>query len=224
MDGNDHTEEQKCVTGVPSRDEISPPKGLYQSFVKPLYDKVFSFFLLISIAPVLLLLALLVKIDSKGPAIFKQKRVGLLGKVFTIYKFRSMREPNGLGENPFTAKNDPRLTRIGKIIRDVRADELPQLWNVLKGDMSLIGPRPEQVEIVKQLNSSLPDYHLRHIVKPGITGWAQVKYKYTDTKSDVPQKLQYDFYYIQNMSFKIDLYIIFATLRVVLSGQNRGER
>ncbi|MBF0554989.1 MAG: sugar transferase [Nitrospirae bacterium] len=223
MDGNDYKEEQKCVPDFPSRDEISYPKGLYQSFIKPLYDRVFSFFLLISITPILLLLALLVKIDSRGPAIFKQKRVGLFGKVFTIYKFRSMREPSGLDENPFTEKNDPRLTRIGKIIRNVRADELPQLWNVLKGDMSLIGPRPEQVEIVKQLNASLPDYHLRHIVKPGITGWAQVKYKYTTTKSDVPQKLQYDFYYIQNMSFKIDLYIMFATLKVVLSGQNRSD-
>ncbi|MBF0457291.1 MAG: sugar transferase [Nitrospirae bacterium] len=211
------------MPSVKHKDEISPPDNFYRLFIKPMFDKMFASVMIISTAPFLLLIALLVKIDSKGPAIFKQQRVGLLGKVFTIYKFRSMKETRGEDTHPFTEKNDPRLTRIGKIIRSVRADELPQLWNVIKGDMSLIGPRPEQVEIVEQLNASLPEYHIRHTIKPGITGWAQVKYKYTNRKSDVPHKLLYDFYYIQHMSFKIDLYIVFATLKVILSGQYEGD-
>ncbi|MCG6553589.1 MAG: sugar transferase [Candidatus Magnetominusculus sp. LBB02] len=216
----------KCGMKLPYlefTDEMLPGESFYRSFVKPLYDKVFALFLFISASPLLLLIALLVKLDSAGPVIFKQKRVGLFGRVFTIYKFRSMRASQEADANPFTEKNDPRLTRIGKIIRNIRMDELPQLWNVLKGDMSLIGPRPEQVEVVKQLDASLPKYSIRHVIKPGITGLAQVEYKYTANESDVPKKLQYDFYYIKNMSLKVDLYIMLATLKVVLSGQDRSD-
>jgi sugar transferase (PEP-CTERM system associated) len=178
---------------------------------------------LIIMSPIMFLTAILIKLDSKGPVFFKQERVGLEGDGFALLKFRSMKEDAEQKSGPVWAKkDDDRITRIGRIIRKTRLDELPQLINVLKGDMSLVGPRPERPFFVAQLKEKIQYYSLRESVRPGVTGWAQICYSYGASVEDAFEKLQYDLYYIKNMSFLLDLTIIFETLRVVLLG--KGSR
>lgn len=165
--------------------------------------------------------ALLIRLDSKGPILFKQKRVGEGGKTFMMYKFRTMyalAEDGSAehGEAQFATKNDKRITRVGKILRKIRIDELAQIINLVKGDLTLIGPRPERPEIVEKLEAQMPYYPLRHMVKPGITGWAAINQHYTDTLETSLQKLQYDLYYIKNRSIVMDLSILLRTVNVVM--------
>ena len=167
--------------------------------------------------PLMLLTALAVRLSSPGAVLYRQTRVGLDGALFTLYKFRSMRADAELATGAVWAqKDDPRVTTVGRIIRRIRFDELPQLFNVLKGEMSIVGPRPERPEFVKALNEQIPYYRQRHCVRPGITGWAQVNYKYGDTLQDTITKLEYDLYYIKNMSAALDTYVIFNTLKAML--------
>ena len=168
-------------------------------------------------APVMLLVAVLVKLTSPGPAVYSQRRTGLHGKPFMVYKFRSMRvDAEAKTGAVWASKGDPRITRFGKIIRKTRLDELPQLINVLKGDMSLVGPRPERPEFVTLLAEKIPFFPHRHCVRPGITGWAQVNHKYGDTLEDTVTKLEYDLYYIKNLSPMLDFVIMFQTVKVML--------
>jgi sugar transferase (PEP-CTERM system associated) len=168
-------------------------------------------------APFMLLTAIAVRLSSPGPVLYRQTRVGMDGQEFTLYKFRSMRADAEAGTGAVWAvKDDPRVTSVGRVIRRIRFDELPQLFNVLKGEMSIVGPRPERPEFVKALSEQIPYYRQRHCVRPGITGWAQVNYKYGDTLEDTITKLEYDLYYIKNMSMGLDTYIIFHTVKAML--------
>ena len=172
---------------------------------------------LIVAAPVLLIVALLVKLTSRGPALYHQMRVGQHGRTFTVHKFRSMRvDAEAQTGAVWAASNDARVTPIGRFLRKSRLDELPQLWNVLSGEMSLVGPRPERPEFVRQLTEQIPYYGQRHVVRPGLTGWAQVRYSYGASTEDALQKLQYDLYYIKNLSISLDLFIIFSTIKTVV--------
>jgi len=168
--------------------------------------------------PLLVMVGLLVRLTSRGPVLYHQARVGLEGRVFTVHKFRSMRVDAEAGIGPVWARpdGDPRVTRIGRFLRRTRLDELPQLWNVLGGQMSLVGPRPERPEFVQELTREIPFYGQRHVVRPGLTGWAQVNYTYGATKEDALEKLQYDLFYIKNMSLALDFYVIFETVKTVI--------
>ena len=176
--------------------------------------------LLLLLFPLLILTAILIKIDSPGTVFYTQKRVGNKGKVFDIVKFRSMRvdaEQNGRPQ--WAVRNDPRVTRVGKFIRATRLDELPQLINVLRGDLDIVGPRPERPKFVEELSKLIPYYSLRHTVKPGLTGWAQVMFHYSGTIEESKKKLQYDLFYIKNMSMKLDFLVLFRTIKIVLLGR-----
>lgn len=186
------------------------------SIGKRLFDIVVSLAILIVGLPLIALFALLVKLDSPGPAFFRQKRVGLYGQNFTLIKLRSMRIDAESGGAKWAEKDDPRITGVGKLIRKVRIDELPQVWSVLKGDMSFVGPRPEVPAIVVELEQELPFYAERHVVKPGITGWAQINYPYGASIEDARQKLEYDLYYAKNYTPFLDLLILLQTARVIL--------
>ena len=186
------------------------------SVAKRLFDVTASALLLSVTAPVILLFALMVKLDSKGPAFFRQRRVGLFGENFNVIKLRSMRTDAEAAGAQWASKDDPRVTRIGRFIRKVRIDELQQTWSVLKGEMSFVGPRPERPEFVADLEEHLPYYAERHMVKPGITGWAQINYPYGASIEDSRNKLEYDLYYAKNYTPFLDLLIILQTLRVVL--------
>ena len=186
------------------------------SAAKRLFDIAASGLLLLMTFPLIALFALLVKLDSKGPAFFRQTRVGLYGQPFQLIKLRSMRTDAEAGGAKWAEKNDPRITRLGRFIRKVRIDELPQVWTVLKGQMSFVGPRPEVPRFVDALEEQLPFYAERHMVKPGITGWAQINYPYGASVEDARAKLEYDLYYAKNYSPFIDLLILLQTLRVVL--------
>lgn len=190
--------------------------SMYAVHVKRLIDLVVSFFGMIILSPVLLVTAIMTKVDSNGPIFFFQKRVGLSGRVFEILKFRSMKDKAETSGAVWASEKDPRVTRVGRIIRKTRIDELPQLWNVFTGEMSFIGPRPERPEFVLELNKDIPFYTLRHAVKPGITGWGQVSYRYGASKEDAIKKLQYDLFYLKNLSFLLDLQILLKTIRVIL--------
>jgi sugar transferase (PEP-CTERM system associated) len=184
---------------------------------KRLFDIVVSAAILIATGPLIALIALLVKLESKGPAFFRQRRVGLYGQAFEILKLRSMREDAEVGGKAVWAqKDDPRITRVGAIIRKLRIDELPQAWTVLKGEMSLVGPRPERPQFVADLEARLPFYAERHVVKPGITGWAQINFPYGASIEDAREKLEYDLYYAKNYTPFLDLLILLQTVRVVL--------
>jgi sugar transferase (PEP-CTERM system associated) len=180
--------------------------------------------LLVVGAPLLLLLAALIRLDSPGRVLYAQKRVGKGGRVFDLYKLRTMRHDAEAASGPVWAapENDRRVTRVGRLLRKLRLDELPQLWNVLRGDMSFVGPRPERPHFVEQLRKVIPFYDERHHVLPGITGWAQVKFGYGSTIEDSERKLQFDLYYIKNMSLFLDAAIVLDTLKEVLVG--RGAR
>ena len=189
---------------------------------KRLFDIAVSLALLSVTAPVIALFAALVKLDSRGPAFFRQTRVGLYGENFQVIKLRSMRTDAEVNGAQWATENDPRVTRLGRFIRKVRIDELPQTWSVLKGEMSFVGPRPERPEFVADLEEQLKYYAERHMVKPGITGWAQVNYPYGASIEDSRNKLEYDLYYVKNYSPFLDILIILQTLRVLL--WNEGAR
>jgi sugar transferase (PEP-CTERM system associated) len=184
---------------------------------KRLFDIVASLLLLLLTGPLILLFAILIKLESKGPALYRQERVGLFGQTYFVNKLRSMRSDAEVdGKAVWASQDDPRITRVGKFIRKVRIDELPQTWNVLKGEMSFVGPRPERPEFVDELTEKLTYYAERHMVKPGITGWAQINYPYGASIDDSRQKLEYDLYYAKNYTPFLDLVILLQTLRVVM--------
>jgi sugar transferase (PEP-CTERM system associated) len=172
--------------------------------------------------PIALVTALLIKLESPGPALYKQERVGKNGRPFTIMKFRSMRLDAEKDGPVWAQSGDDRTTRIGRIIRKIRVDEIPQFWNILKGEMNFVGPRPERPHFVKQLAAEIPFYEQRHLIPPGLTGWAQIKYPYGASIEDARQKLQYDLYYIKNQSLMLDAVILFETVKTILFG--RGGR
>jgi sugar transferase (PEP-CTERM system associated) len=175
---------------------------------------------LITSLPIALITAVLIKIDSRGPILYRQERVGRNGKTFNVIKFRSMKtDAEADGKPMWAVSNDERTTRVGKVIRKLRIDEIPQFWNILKGEMNFVGPRPERPHFVKQLTTEIPYYDHRHLVAPGLTGWAQIKYPYGASVSDAIQKLQYDLYYIKNQSIALDMVIVFDTVKTVLFGK-----
>jgi sugar transferase (PEP-CTERM system associated) len=169
--------------------------------------------------PIVIVTAILIKIDSRGPVLYKQERVGKNGRVFTLIKFRSMRV-DAEKDGPVWAKTeDERMTRVGRIIRKIRVDEIPQFWSILRGDMNFVGPRPERPHFVAQLAQEIPFYEQRHLIPPGLTGWAQIKYPYGASIEDARQKLQYDLYYIKNQSLTLDATILFETIKTILFGR-----
>jgi len=186
------------------------------SVAKRLFDVAASSLLLLFTLPLIAIFAVLVKLDSRGPAFFRQQRMGLYGQPFQLIKLRSMHVDAEADGAQWASRDDPRVTRVGRFIRKVRIDELPQAWSVLKGQMSFVGPRPERPEFVADLEDKLPYYAERHMVKPGITGWAQVNYPYGASIEDSRHKLEYDLYYAKNYTPFLDLLIILQTLRVVL--------
>jgi len=194
----------------------------WRSSVQRFFDLIVSLTLLIITSPLMLLTALAVRLESPGPALYRQERVGLYGVPFQVLKFRSMRQDAEKNGAVWAAVNDSRITRCGAFIRKVRIDELPQLWNVLKGEMSLVGPRPERPVFVEELVKHIPFYGMRHDVKPGLTGWAQINYPYGSSVEDALHKLEYDLYYVKHMSLALDALIVFRTVKTVLFG--RGSR
>jgi len=180
----------------------------------------FALIALVVALPLLPFIVLAVKLGSHGPALYRQQRVGRRGKIFYCYKFRTMRQDAEADTGAtWATDDDPRITRVGKFLRSSRLDEIPQLWCVLKGDMHFVGPRPERPEFVEWLSREIPYYGVRHVVRPGITGWAQVQYKYGNTLDDAREKLQYDLFYIKNASLGLDLLIMFQTIKIVLLGR-----
>jgi sugar transferase (PEP-CTERM system associated) len=172
---------------------------------------------LVLLSPVMLVTAVLIRLTSHGPALYHQQRVGLHGRMFWVHKFRSMQPDAEASTGPvWAAPNDTRVTSVGRFLRRTRLDELPQLWNVLIGEMSLVGPRPERPKFVDELTREIPFYGQRHMVRPGITGWAQVRYTYGASKEDALEKLQYDLFYIKNMSIALDVFILFETIKTVV--------
>jgi sugar transferase (PEP-CTERM system associated) len=195
-------------------------QGLWRTAVKRVVDIVGALVLIVLTLPLMLLTAIAIKLESRGPILYRQERVGLHGKPFDVVKFRSMRtdaEKDGVPR--WASAADSRVTRVGRIIRKVRIDELPQLFGVLMGRMSLVGPRPERPFFVDQLTQDIPFYAVRHSVKPGVTGWAQVNYQYGASREDTVEKLQYDLYYVKNHSLFLDIVILFETVGVVLTGK-----
>ncbi|MFQ5558973.1 MAG: exopolysaccharide biosynthesis polyprenyl glycosylphosphotransferase [Nitrospinota bacterium] len=215
------------ITGKVTIDQIKPGWLIFSEGFKSLktkmrikrvFDIVLSVVGLVLSSPIALLAALIIKLESKGPVIFKQVRVGEGGKEYDIFKFRSMRVDAETASGPVFAKEgDPRSTVFGRFIRKTRIDEIPQLFNTLRGDMSFVGPRPERPFFVAELKQAIPYYEVRTVVKPGITGWAQIRYSYGAGLKDAIEKLQYDIFYIKNMSILFDLIIIFKTIKVILA-------
>jgi sugar transferase (PEP-CTERM system associated) len=171
--------------------------------------------------PIAIVTAFLIKLDSRGPILYKQERVGKNGGAFTVMKFRSMRTDAEKAGPVWASEDDDRTTRVGKIIRKLRIDELPQFWNILRGEMDFVGPRPERPHFVSQLAQEIPYYEQRHLIAPGLTGWAQIKYPYGASIEDARQKLQYDLYYIKNQSLMLDAIILFETIKIILFGRGR---
>jgi sugar transferase (PEP-CTERM system associated) len=195
-------------------------QGFVRTAVKRAFDVVSAALLLIVTLPLMLVTMLLIAIDSRGPIFYRQERVGLNGKTFDVIKFRSMRsDAEQDGQPRWASASDDRVTRIGRLMRLTRIDELPQLYNVLKGEMSLVGPRPERPFFVESLTKDIPYYAVRHSVKPGLTGWAQVRFQYGSSLEDTKHKLQYDLYYVKNHTLFLDLLIMFETVSVVLTGK-----
>ncbi|MDB9323330.1 sugar transferase [Nodularia spumigena CS-591/04] len=188
---------------------------------KRLTDIILAWLLLLFLSPLMLVVAIAIKLNSRGPVFYTQMRTGCEGKPFRVYKFRSMYQDAEKRGAQWAGKQDPRITKVGRLLRLTRIDELPQILNVLRGEMSLIGPRPERPEFDVKLREEIPYYDLRYVVKPGITGWAQVMYPYGSSVEDAYEKLAYDLYYIKNYSLALDLAIFFKTIRVVLLGKGR---
>lgn len=171
--------------------------------------------------PIAIVTAILIKLDSRGPILYKQERVGKNGGTFTVMKFRSMRTDAEKAGPVWATEDDDRTTRVGKIIRKLRIDEIPQFWNILRGEMDFVGPRPERPHFVSQLAEEIPYFEQRHLIAPGLTGWAQIKYPYGASIEDARQKLQYDLYYIKNQSLMLDAIILFETIKIILFGRGR---
>ena len=229
MEGSAFYEQIKKRTDI---DEFLKPSwfvfedGFYHTsllgFAKRVQGMIVSFILLSLLSPLFILVAILIKLESPGPIFFVQDRVGFNGKIFRLIKFRSMQANAEAMNGPqFAEKNDPRITRIGRLIRKLRVDEVPQFINIFKGDMDMVGPRPERPVFVKQLEDRVPYYNLRHTVRPGLTGWAQVNYRYGDSLEDGREKLQYDLYYVKHFSWYLDVMIIFLTIKEVLFGKGQ---
>jgi exopolysaccharide biosynthesis polyprenyl glycosylphosphotransferase len=207
-------------------EELRPSQLIFSSELGPrastvrlqtVYSTIIALAGAIAAAPLMVLVAVLVRLTSRGPALFRQRRVGLHGRIFTLYKFRSMHQDAEAGTGAvWASRHDPRVTPLGRWLRRLRLDELPQLLNVLRGEMSIVGPRPERPEFVATLSEQIPFYRQRHHVKPGITGWAQVNHRYGDTLEDTITKLEYDLYYIKHLAPALDAYIIFHTLKVMM--------
>lgn len=216
------------ATGRVQVDEVDPAWFVFSNgfqnsrrklLIKRCFDLVIASMLLLAMLPVMVLLALAIILENKGPLFYRQDRVGLHGRVFQIFKFRTM-IPTPLTATPqWTANQDKRITRLGKVMRTFRLDELPQMINILKGDMSLVGPRPEQPYFCDLLAKEIPFYHQRHCIQPGLTGWAQVRYMYGASIEESKRKLEFDLFYVKNLSIWLDLAIAFETLKVVLVGQ-----
>ena len=197
-------------------------QSFIRTFMKRGFDLICSTIILIAAFPLMLLAALAVKLEDRGPVFYSQERVGKDGKTFFVHKFRSMRaDAEKAGKPQWAAQNDPRVTRVGNFMRKTRIDELPQILNVFKGEMSFVGPRPERPYFVEQLIEVVPYYNVRHSIKPGITGWAQVRYGYGSSAEDALQKLQYDLYYVKNNSLFLDVLVLIDTLKVVLFRSGR---
>jgi len=169
--------------------------------------------------PIVIVTAILIKLDSRGPIFYKQERVGKNGRTFVLTKFRSMKVDAEKEGPVWASKRDDRTTRVGRIIRKVRVDEIPQFWNILRGEMSFVGPRPERPHFVAQLAQEIPYYEQRHLIAPGLTGWAQIKYPYGASIDDARQKLQYDLFYIKNHGLVLDAIILFETVKIILFGR-----
>ena len=220
------------ISGQIDIDELSPSTlifgdGFHIATGFKLPRRILSCFLALALSivilPVIPIIALLIKLSSPGPILYRQKRVGLGGVPFDCLKFRTMRADAEAESGPtWASDNDPRITQVGAFLRRTRLDEIPQLWNVLRGDMAFVGPRPERPEFVQNLSQEIPYYNLRHLTRPGITGWAQINYGYGATVEETKEKLKYDLYYIRNGGIMLDLVIAFDTLRAVLVG--RGVR
>ena len=202
-------------------------KAPMYSFCKRAFDIAVGVVIVILLMPILPLVALMIKLDTPGPVFFKQDRVGENGRIFKFYKFRSMvhradeekERLSGINEQEgpvFKIRSDPRITSVGRFLRRSSLDEIPQMFNVLKGDMSIVGPRPERPEFIAELQDKIPFYRTRLVVKPGLTGWAQIHYGYGNTVEDALIKLQYDLYYIRHWSLWMELYVIFKTIGVML--------
>ena len=205
---NDNDIEMRVALKTPAAAQVS----------KRLFDIVAALGLLIFLAPLLLATAIAVRLDSRGPILYRQRRIGFRGEEFEIFKFRSMRTDAEKDGARWAAANDDRITRVGRFIRRTRIDEIPQAINILRGEMSFVGPRPERPEFVTLLEKEIPHYHERHLVKPGITGWAQVKHEYTASVDGARTKLAYDLFYIKHFSLPLDLLIVLMTVRVALLG------
>ena len=198
---------------------LSPLPMMLRRFVSTLA----SVACLLVLLPLMPFIALAIKLNSPGPVLYRQKRVGKNGVAFNCFKFRTMRsDAEAHGGPQWASKDDPRITGVGRFLRWTRLDEVPQLWNVLRGDMGFVGPRPERPEFVEWLSREIPYYHLRHLIRPGLTGWAQTRYHYGASMEEAREKLKYDLYYIKNISVSLDLLIVFQTAKIVLLG--RGSR
>jgi len=195
-------------------------QGWVRTVVKRLFDIIFAIILIVVASPVILIAAILILLESGGPILYMQERVGLNGRLFNVIKFRSMRTDAEIDGQPrWASAQDDRVTKVGRILRKLRIDELPQLFSVLNGDMSLVGPRPERPYFVDKLTQELPYFAVRQSVKPGVTGWAQVRYHYGASVEDSAEKLQYDLYYVKNHTLFLDLVILFETVGVVLTAK-----
>ena len=192
-----------------------------QKNIKRGMDIILALTLMVFLSPLALITAIIIKIESKGPVIFKQTRIGENMKPFRVYKFRSMRMHDPKKHSRYTLDNDARVTKFGKFMRKTRIDELPQLWNILKGTMSFIGPRPEWDILAKDYARKINHYNLRHLIKPGITGWAQVMFPYGENLEDAKKKLEYDLYYLKHQDFILDVLIVMKTAKAVLLGKGK---
>lgn len=212
------------IYGIPLIDIMPELMPEWEKKLKRLMDIVLSLIMLIVTSPVTILAAIAIKLESEGPVFYKQERMGMNGKIFKIIKFRTMIKDAEKHTGPvWSKKDDPRITKVGKILRKIRLDEIPQAINILKGDMSFVGPRPERPYFVEKLSKEIPLYKRRLKVRPGLTGWAQVKHKYDETIDDVKIKLRYDLFYIENMSLRLDFKIILRTIFVVLFGKGHYD-
>jgi sugar transferase (PEP-CTERM system associated) len=187
-----------------------------QQLFRRLLSFAVSFVALVICLPIIPLIILAVRLSSPGPIFFSQTRVGQRGRSFTVFKFRTMRNNAEAQGAVWATKDDPRVTSIGRFMRKTRLDEIPQLWNVLRGDMAFVGPRPERPEFVQWLSQEIPFYDLRHMIRPGITGWAQVRYRYGASLEETKRKLEYDLYYVKHQSIGLDLLIMFETIKTII--------